>query len=146
MRRSVISLIVILPILILPINGTGYTESKIAKIYNYEFPVAEDSMYKSHMVTFAHAKHAMQFKITCVQCHHTLEPGAIAVEETCRDCHGREAIRNQQNRRAPGEKKIRPYLIALHDMCIDCHKEIKKFTSNVKAPLACWQCHIRKKK
>jgi len=139
-------LIVILPILLLQIYGIGYAESEITTVFKYEFPVAHKRIYKSHTVTFAHSKHAMEYKITCFGCHHTLEPGAIAVEETCRDCHGSKAISNQRNRRAPGEERIQPYLPALHDMCIDCQQEIKKYNSNVKVPLACWWCHIRKKK
>lgn len=148
MKIGVKSLIVILPILLLRIYGIGYTESGIPKIYKYEFPVAHKGPYKSHTVTFQHAKHAMQFKITCVRCHHTLEPGAIAVEETCRDCHGKKAISNQLNRRGHAEKRIQRYFKALHGMCIDCHKKVKKNNSNVnvKVPLACWQCHIRQKK
>ena len=146
MISRVISLIGILPILLLQFYGIGYTESEITKVFKYEFPVANKRVYKSHTVTFAHSKHAMEFKITCVQCHHTLEPGATAAEKTCMDCHGSKALRDQRNRRVPGEKSIQPYLIALHGMCIDCHKEVKEHNPDLRVPLACWRCHIRKKR
>ena len=142
----VISLIGIIPILLLLGHGIGCTESEIPKVYKYEFPVALKRLYKSHTVTFAHSRHAMEFKITCVQCHHTLEPGAVAVENPCIDCHGTEARRNQQNRPIPREERVLPYLIALHDMCADCHKAVKKNNPHVGVPLACWRCHVRQKK
>ena len=145
MIMRVISLIGILPVFMLQLYGIGHAESGITMVFKYEFPVAQKRLYKSHTVTFAHSKHAMEFKITCVQCHHTLEPGATAVEKTCIDCHGSKALRDQRNHRAPGEKGIPPYLIALHGMCIDCHKEIKEHNPDLRVPLACWRCHIREK-
>ena len=135
MIMRVLSLIGILPVFMLQLHGIGHAESGITKVYKYEFPVANKRLYKSHTVTFAHAKHAMEFKITCVQCHHTLEPGATAVEEACIDCHGSKALHGQRNRRASGEKRTPPYLIALHGMCIDCHKE------DGTAPTECSGCH-----
>jgi RecJ-like exonuclease len=138
--------VVILSILLFQIGGIGHTESEITTVFEYEFPVAGKRMYNSHSVTFTHAKHAMEYKITCVRCHHMLEPGAIAVDESCRDCHGREVISNLRNQGATREKKVQSYLIVLHAMCIDCHKAIKTNNSQVRVPLACWQCHIRKNK
>ena len=139
-------LFVILPILLLQISGIVHAESDITKVFKYEFPVAYKRLYKSHTVTFSHSRHAMELKITCVRCHHTLEPGAVAVEDTCRDCHGAEARRNQPKRPIRREERVLPYLIALHDMCADCHKAVKKNNPDVGVPLACWRCHVRQKK
>jgi predicted RNA-binding Zn-ribbon protein involved in translation (DUF1610 family) len=108
MIMKVISPIGFLTVFILQFYGIGYAESGITTVFEYEFPVAHKRLYKSHTVTFAHSKHAMEFKITCAQCHHTLEPGATAVEEACIDCHGSKALRDQRNRRSPGEKRIQP--------------------------------------
>ena len=138
-------LVVATAIIVLGLYRIGFTESEIPLILKYEFPVFNKQIYSSHSATFAHSTHAMEYKITCVQCHHTLEPGAIAVEESCLDCHGRKAIRNQRDQRIPREERAQPYLIVLHDMCIDCHKQIKTSNPHVGLPVACWRCHIRKK-
>jgi hypothetical protein len=138
-------LTVILAVLLFQVDGIGHAESEISYVFEYELPVANERAYTSHRVTFTHSKHAMDHNITCVRCHHELEPGAIAVEESCRDCHGSEALSNLRNQGVPKEERGRPYLIVLHDMCIDCHKEIKTNDPQAKVPLACWRCHIREK-
>ena len=136
--------IVTLSILLFQICGIGYTESEIPYVFKYSLS-KPDKNYK-HSVIFNHSKHAMENKITCVSCHHELEPGAEAVEESCLDCHGSKAIRNQRNRNIAKEEKVRTYLIVLHDMCVECHKEIKANNPYAKVPVACWRCHVRKKK
>lgn len=132
-------------IIVLGLHGFGFTDSQIPSVLKYELPFNTYN-YASHTVTFGHATHVMDYNITCVKCHHTLESGAIAVEESCLECHGKKAISNQRDRNVPKEKWAQPYLIALHNMCIDCHRDIKKYNAHVRAPLACWRCHIRKKK
>jgi len=134
-------------IIILGLYGYGFTDSQIPLVLNYELPFNPYN-YASNTVTFEHATHVMEYKITCVKCHHTLESGAIAVEESCLECHGKKAISNQRDQNVPKEKRAQPYLIVLHNMCIDCHKKIKANNRNVKVkvPVACWRCHIRKKK
>lgn len=148
MMMRVKILIVILPILFLQIYGIGHAESDIATVFKYEFPVAHGRMYTSHRVTFAHSKHAMEYKITCVRCHHTLDEGAVAVEETCADCHANKNFRRYGEARLiiPEKDRMEYYILAIHDQCIACHREIKKYNSHVRVPLACWGCHIRKKK
>jgi hypothetical protein len=34
----------------------------------------------------------------------------------------------------------------LHQMCVECHKEIKANSSYSGVPVACWRCHVREKK
>jgi endogenous inhibitor of DNA gyrase (YacG/DUF329 family) len=34
----------------------------------------------------------------------------------------------------------------LHQMCVECHKEIKANNSSPTVPVACWRCHNREKK
>ena len=138
-------LMVILSIFLFQIYGIGYTESEIP--YFFKYSLSTRNMNTENQVIFNHSKHAMEYKITCVDCHHQLEPGAEAVGENCLDCHGSKAIRSaQQNQRISKEKRAQPYLIALHDMCVGCHKELKANSSYSKVPVACWGCHIRKKK
>jgi len=123
----------------------GNAESEIPYVFKYS--LSTRSMNTENQVVFNHSKHAMDYKITCVNCHHQLEAGAGAVNENCIDCHGRKAFRiNQQNRPVPGEKRARPYLIALHKMCVECHKEVKANNSYSTVPVACWRCHNREKK
>ena len=138
-------LMVILSIFLVQICGIGYAESEIP--YFFKYSLSTRNMNTANQVIFTHSTHAMEYKIACVDCHHQLEPGAEAVGENCLDCHGRKAIRiNQQNRLLPGEKRAQPYLIALHKMCVDCHKEIKANNSYSTVPVACWRCHHRTKK
>jgi predicted RNA-binding Zn-ribbon protein involved in translation (DUF1610 family) len=135
---------VALSILLFQICGIGYAESEIPYVFEYSLPTSKVNY--NHSVVFNHSKHSMDYKITCVDCHHQLEPGAEAVEENCLDCHGSKAIRsNQESRRVSKENTARPYLIVLHDTCVGCHKEIKANNSNSAVPVACWRCHIRKK-
>ena len=145
MSNKIILIKCILSIIALSYYGLGYAESEIPYVFKYSF--STHSKNYEHSVIFNHSKHVMENKITCVDCHHQLEPGAEAIEKNCIDCHGTKAIRNnQQTRRSSNDKKARPYLIVLHDMCIGCHKEVKANNSYSKVPVSCWRCHIREKK
>ena len=136
---------VVLTIIALGLSGIGYAGSEIPYVFKYSF--STHSKNYEHSVIFNHARHSMEYKIACVNCHHQLEPGAEAVEENCLDCHGTKAIRNnQQTRPISKEKRVQPYLIVLHDMCVECHKEVKANDSYSKVPVSCWRCHIRGKK
>ena len=138
-------LIVILSIFLFQICGFGYAKSEIPYVFKYSLSTRK--VNTENQVIFSHSKHAMEYKITCVDCHHQLESGAEAVNENCLDCHGSKAIRNNPpNRRSPKEKRVQPYLVVLHDMCVGCHKELKANGSYSKVPVACWGCHIRKQK
>ena len=136
---------VIFSIFLFLICGFGHAESEIPYVFNYSLSTRNINYERS--VLFKHSKHAMEYKITCVDCHHELEPGAEAVEQNCLDCHGSKAIRkNRQNRLSPGEKRAQPYLIVLHDMCVGCHKELKAHDPYSGVPVACWRCHVRERK
>ena len=145
MKIKFIFLTVMLSIFLFQIYEIGYAESEIPHVYKYS--ISTRNMNTENQVVFNHSRHAMDYKITCVNCHHQLVAGAGAVNETCIDCHGREAIRtNRQTLPVPGEKRAQPYLIALHQMCVECHKEIKANNSYSTVPVACWRCHKRDKK
>ena len=145
MKIKLTILTVILSIFLFQIYEIGNAESEIPYVFKYS--LSTRNMNYQNQVIFNHSRHAMDYKITCVSCHHQLETGAGAVNETCLDCHGREAIRTtRQNRPLSGEKRAQPYLIALHQMCVECHKEIKANNSYSTVPVACWRCHHRTKK
>jgi len=138
-------LITCLSIVFFQIYGIGHTESEIPLVFEYELPVVNEKKYESHTATFTHADHAMQYNITCIKCHHTLEEGATAVEETCMDCHEDTDLRSYtKGRIIPEDERFEYYILMLHDQCIQCHKEIKQYSKKTKAPVACFQCHIRK--
>ncbi len=139
-------IIMMISVFLISIGGIAYSQSEIPRTLIYELPVVNKKIYASHTATFRHATHAMQYEITCVSCHHTLEPGATAVEETCVDCHENTDLRSYAElRTTPEEERTEYYILALHDQCINCHKEIKEHNRFAAPPVACWGCHIRKK-
>ena len=141
-------LMVAAAIIVLGLNGTGYTESQIPLIVKYDLHYNELA-YAGHSVKFAHSTHAMKYKIACIQCHHKLEKGAIAVEKTCKDkdCHTNTEMRSfPQAENIHKEKRMGYYFLAIHDQCINCHKEVRKSDEWTKAPVGCWRCHVYKKK
>ena len=139
-------LVVVSSLVVLGLYGIGYAESEIPKAFNYELPFNK-WVYASHSVTFAHATHAMQYKIACIRCHHTLEEDALAVEETCKDCHSNTEMRSfPQAEGVPEENRMEHYFLAIHDQCINCHKEVREFDEWTIAPVGCWRCHVYEKK
>ena len=138
-------LLVAASIIVLGVCGVGHTESQIPLVVKYELPY-NPSTYSSHTVTFGHSTHAMDYRIACIQCHHTLEPGALAVEETCKDCHTNTEMRSfPQAENIPRENRMDYYFLVLHDQCINCHRGVRKSDQWSKAPVGCWRCHIFEK-
>ncbi len=128
------------------IYGLGYTDSKIPAVYNYQLAY-NGATHTAHTVTFEHAAHAMEYKIACVHCHHTLEPGATAVDETCTDCHANTQMRSfPQAESIPEDERLDYYFLALHDQCINCHRAAREADTWTRAPVGCWRCHLYTKK
>lgn len=147
MRIQVYLQMVILFSVYFLLNGAvGNAESEIPLIIQYDLQSVRET--ESRSVTFKHQAHMNEYRISCVRCHHTLEPGATAVEETCSDCHVDTDVRKYLPMRAymRPEERQEYYILALHDQCINCHKEIKKHNRFSNPPAACWGCHIRQKK
>jgi len=151
-------LVVASSIMVLGLYGIGYAESQIPLVVKYELPFNKWT-YSSHSVTFGHSTHAMKNRIVCIKCHHKLEKGAIAVKKTCRDCHTNTEMRSfPQAENIHEEKRMDYYFLAIHDQCINCHKEVRKYDEWTKAkevrkygewtkaPVGCWRCHVFKKK
>ena len=146
MMNKIKVLVVAISILIFGLWGTGYTESEIPLDLKYELSFNKKT-YSSHLVTFGHATHAMQYKIACIRCHHTLEQGAVAVEETCKDCHSNTEMRSfVQAETIPEEDRMDYHFLAIHDQCMNCHREVRKADEWTTAPVGCWRCHVYKKK
>ena len=138
--------ILILSLLLILIGGIGHTDSDIPLVFEYDLPIANDQVYASHSVTFSHGAHATEYKIACIKCHHMLEDENSEVEDNCVYCHEDTDVRRYQEfRKINGEDRIDYWILAIHDQCINCHKEIKEENFRAKAPVACWGCHIRRK-
>ncbi len=139
-------LMVAVSMLVLGLYGIGFTESPIPLVIKYELKF-NPLTYTSHSVTFGHSTHAMKYRIACIQCHHTLEKGAVAVEETCKDCHANTEMRSfPQAESIPEEDRMDYHFLAIHDQCMDCHRQVRKSDEWSKAPVGCWRCHIFEKK
>lgn len=146
MNIRIITLIVATLMIVSGLCQTCYAESSPPSVLQYDLPFNE-SAYTSHTVIFTHAAHTMQYKIACIRCHHTLEEGAISVEKTCRDCHKNREINSfEAAKNIPGEKRFDYYFIAIHDLCVNCHKAVKEHGEGAKAPVGCKRCHVRIKK
>lgn len=85
--------------------------------------------------TAGHAIHAQGAKISCNQCHTSLDQRARPPKEACKGCH---------QDRASGSKAVK--IPEMHDLrCTDCHEFLRIDTSLKPAKTLCQQCHERRK-
>jgi hypothetical protein len=113
-------------------------------------PLVEDA--KREEVAFPHAVH---FSYSCQECHHKWDNASAIQGCTTSGCHDLQAApKNDGKPVKDPQMKIRYYKNAYHDMCIGCHKEIKKKNKAMEAskaslgeklpptgPTSCNQCH-----
>ena len=103
----------------------------------------ENAGYKTDKkgpVKLTHKKHAEEYKVDCLQCHHKYEDGKNVLKkgdpiEKCAACHD------------PKKKqgKTLKLNVAYHKNCKNCHKEINKKDPNKKPPFKkCNGCHQKK--
>ena len=100
--------------------------------------------------------HGVHFGYSCQSCHHTWTGEAPVVGCTTSGCHDlTEAPKTEDGKLVKDPQiKIRYYKNAYHDMCIGCHKEIKKKNKELEAsnaalgeelpatgPTSCNECH-----
>ena len=99
--------------------------------------------------------HAVHFKYECRTCHHKWEgPEQIqgCMTSGCHDVEVSPIKAGQRN--VPREEAIAYYKKAYHEMCIGCHKEIKRTNKELEmslkklsselppsGPVSCVQCH-----
>lgn len=105
---------------------------------------------KFNLVEFTHAKHAVDYKISCGECHHDKDGKALELKagddvQGCGECH------NKFKKDKKNKKDIMVHENALHRNCIDCHKEINIKAGDPKgrkgpAPTSCGKCHTKIKK
>ncbi len=101
--------------------------------------------------------HAVHFKFECRACHHKWEgPEQIqgCMTSGCHDVAVSPIRAGQGN--VPREEAIKYYKSAYHEMCIGCHKEIKRMNKELEmsmrklpselppsGPIGCFECHPR---
>ncbi len=108
---------------------------------------------KRSAVAFPHGVH---FSYSCEECHHQWDYTSAIQSCTTSGCHDlTEAPRDDDGKLVKDkDEQILYYKKAYHDMCIGCHKEIKKKNKAMEAkkaslgekllptgPTGCNQCH-----
>ena len=106
----------------------------------------ESPVYKKHtkaIITFAHKKHAADYKIACTECHHVYKDGKNVWKDCdevqkCEACHSEpKKPRGDKTKMSKAEKIKKYHYDAIHANCRDCHKELKK------GPTTCTKCHVK---
>ena len=79
-------------------------------------------------VMFDHGRHLSEagYGLACGECHHTLTADEYEQAGSCTECHPVEEGDDQMPKRSD----------ALHQQCIDCHREYGA------GPIDCAQCHV----
>lgn len=93
-------------------------------------------------VKFSHKKHAADYKLACVECHHVYKDGKNVWKEgdkvqACKECHKME--RTEQDGATVYKLKN-----AFHKNCKNCHKELKKEGKPTGPFRKCNDCHEKK--
>jgi len=98
-------------------------------------------------VALSHKKHAEEYKIPCLDCHHVYKDGKNVWQQgqevqKCEACHTCVKQGKALKEASPEEKKL-SLLNAFHDNCKNCHKDTNKGKSKEEqtAPTKCTQCH-----
>ena len=115
----------------------------------------ENSAYPhtKSIVQFTHKKHMEDYKVACGECHHDesgqplkdLKAGDPVMG--CFECHSKpgKAAKPAAGEKMTPEQKREYHAEALHDNCIECHKEFNKKNNSKAAAVTCAQCHPAKK-
>lgn len=114
-------------------------------------PLTDDA--KRSEVAFPHPVH---FSYSCQDCHHKWDTKSPIAGCTASGCHDLEQAPKTDDGKPVKDDvlNIRYYKKAYHDMCIGCHKEIKRKNKVMEAskaslgeklpptgPTSCKQCH-----
>jgi len=147
MKKKTSSLLTVALLGTVLVLGVGYAAQQAP-----DDMTMNSKIYTTHtksLVTFAHKKHNVDYKIACVDCHHVLKDGKNVWKEgdevqTCEACHseakpptGKDAPKMSKQ-----EKISKYHYAAIHENCVGCHKAEKKKGKN--APSACKDCHPKK--
>jgi hypothetical protein len=122
---------------------TGYAQQKASDPSDLDVIVINNKGYDSDRkgpVTFTHRKHALDYKVSCWDCHHEYDDGKNLwapwnETEKCSECHmpseDMEEVMNLQK--------------AYHVNCKNCHEERAKENKNPGPYRKCYGCHEKEK-
>lgn len=131
-------------IIILLIGVNAAAEDNPPDVFEYRFPHVKPIRIYSGTVRFAHKEHILNYRITCVRCHHNLEFGAVRVDTHCRECHTAKGFpRFEEAEVFSPEQRNEHYLVALHAQCVGCHIGVRQNQGQSKIPISCTRCHRR---
>jgi len=120
-------------------------------------PIAGEGKYQDRTVTFSHTKHHEEYNIGCGECHHDENGKALTNlkvgdnVQKCIECHSKpgEVATDEKmkwrkekiSRKDQKKMSLEYHAEALHENCIECHKDYNKKNKTKAAPQACTQCH-----
>lgn len=104
--------------------------------------------HKKSIVTFTHAKHIKDYKISCGECHHDDQGKPLTKLKAgdpvkkCIDCHKKPGeIKGKAAKGLSEKEKLAYHANALHANCVGCHKKFNKEKGKRIAPQTCKDCH-----
>ncbi|MBW1695653.1 MAG: cytochrome c3 family protein [Deltaproteobacteria bacterium] len=140
--------------LTLMVSGQETVEEICIPMGSFYIEPPEDVTAKRASVDFPHSRH---FDYSCKTCHHKWDYEGPILGCTTSGCHdGLEPPKKVGTTAEYNELSMRYYKNAYHDMCLGCHKSIKKqnilaerklrFTDKdtklkKAGPLTCKNCH-----
>ena len=94
---------------------------------------------KKGAVNFTHKKHAVDYKIACTECHHVYKDGKNVFKQgdpiqKCSACH--DPVKS--------EGKVKKLMLAFHQNCQGCHKELETAGKPTGPTRKCNDCHETK--
>lgn len=104
------------------------------------------------IVTFSHQKHTTDYKIGCGECHHD-DKGQPLTDlkagdevKSCFECHKKPGeLKGKKAKGLSKAEKLAYHANALHENCVDCHKDYNKKNKTKAAPTKCTACHPKTK-
>jgi len=110
------------------------------------------STHKKGIVDFSHKKHYTDYKIGCGECHHDAAGKPIEglkegdPVQSCIECHKKPAkAKAKKGEKLTAQQKLEYHADAVHQNCIDCHKDFNNKSGTKAAPTSCSKCHPKKK-
>ncbi len=126
-----------------PAKAAGGAAADVIALENPAYP------HTKGIVQFTHKKHIDEYKVGCGECHHDesgqplkdLKMGDPVMG--CIECHSKpgRAPKPAGGEKMSPEQKREYHTEALHDNCIECHKEFNKKNNTKAAAVTCAQCH-----
>lgn len=141
--RSISSLVVLFIVSLTTMSG-AWANSELPDIFEYRFPDVDPIRIYSGTVRFTHKAHIVDYRISCLRCHHYLKDPDTRISDSCRKCHTKEGFpRFEAARSLTAQERSQHHLVALHDQCINCHIDVRMTDQQSSIPISCTRCHLR---